>query len=661
YTNEWVIEVKGGEETAKEVAREHHLVYIDKVMDDFYLVKHRRLSKRSIKSTYKFNRELSTDSHITWFQQQVAKVRVKRDTNRVLLTDPKWPRMWYMNQENGNGMNIMVAWKRGYTGRNVVVSILDDGIEKDHPDLKKNYDPEASYDVNDHDPDPQPRYDNTNENKHGTRCAGEVAAQFNNSLCGIGVAYNARIGGVRMLDGDVTDAVEAKSLSWKSDYVQIYSASWGPDDDGKTVDGPGPITAKAFEDGILKGRNGLGSIFVWASGNGGQLGDDCNCDGYTNLIYTLSISGVSENGNVPWYSEACSSALASAYSSGNSSERQIVTTDLNKQCTENHTGTSASAPLAVGMIALTMEANTQLTWRDVQHIVVLGAKRSNLVDADFKLNGANKYVSHRFGFGLMDVGRMVELAENWTRVPAQRKCVVPRTISQKGLSVNSKLNISLTHNGCLDTEDEINYLEHVQVIISLASQKRGELEIFLISPSGTKSTLLGKRPNDFSTDGFLNWTFMTTHCWGETAAGTWKLEIRNSASLVSPSRLLRWTLVLYGTKKEPYSAPLQHLNPQRPPLSSVSSSSASSLSSSSIYKHSLFPYHYSHSHQHSLHHLPHRHHQHHQQQHNNIQKIDFMPYSSLGWSLSHFVGHFVLTLINTLKNLNNINISMFFS
>ena len=36
-------------------------------------------------------------------------------------------------------MNVKPAWKKGYTGRNVVVSILDDGIEKDHPDLKKNY------------------------------------------------------------------------------------------------------------------------------------------------------------------------------------------------------------------------------------------------------------------------------------------------------------------------------------------------------------------------------------------------------------------------------------------------------------------------------------------------------------------------------------------
>lgn len=78
-----------------------------------------------------------------------------------------------------------------------------------------------------------------------------------------------------------------------------------------------------------QGRNRLGSIFVWASGNGGRDGDSCNCDGYTNSIYTLSIGSATENGLVPWYSEACSSTLAATYSSGSGSERQIVSALLN--------------------------------------------------------------------------------------------------------------------------------------------------------------------------------------------------------------------------------------------------------------------------------------------------------------------------------------------
>lgn len=55
-----------------------------------------------------------------------------------------------------------------------------------------------------------------------------------------------------MLDGDVTDAVEARSLTLNSQHVDIYSASWGPDDDGKTVDGPGELAMRAFVEGVTK-------------------------------------------------------------------------------------------------------------------------------------------------------------------------------------------------------------------------------------------------------------------------------------------------------------------------------------------------------------------------------------------------------------------------
>ncbi len=98
------------------------------------------------------------------------------------------------------------------SGKDIVVTILDDGLEKSHPDLSANYvsprfvcfsslnvlvfqDPLASFDINDHDEDPSPRYDITNENRHGTRCAGEVAAIFNNTQCIVGIAFNAKIGG----------------------------------------------------------------------------------------------------------------------------------------------------------------------------------------------------------------------------------------------------------------------------------------------------------------------------------------------------------------------------------------------------------------------------------------------------------------------------------
>nr|CAD7435669.1 unnamed protein product [Timema monikensis] len=72
----------------------------------------------------------------------------------------------------------------------------------------------------------------------------------NNHKCGVGVAYNARIGGVRLLDGFVNDRVEGTALGYAHDKVDIYSASWGPNDDGKTVEGPGTLALEAIERGV---------------------------------------------------------------------------------------------------------------------------------------------------------------------------------------------------------------------------------------------------------------------------------------------------------------------------------------------------------------------------------------------------------------------------
>ncbi|VDO14308.1 unnamed protein product [Brugia timori] len=109
-------------------------------------------------------------------------------------------------------------------------------------------DPHASYDLNDNDPDPMPKFNKMN--RHGTRCAGEIVMTPNNSFCGVGIAYDAKIGGIRMLDGKITDRIEAEALNYNINYIDIFSASWGPMDDGKTVEGPGRLTQKAILKGI---------------------------------------------------------------------------------------------------------------------------------------------------------------------------------------------------------------------------------------------------------------------------------------------------------------------------------------------------------------------------------------------------------------------------
>ena len=138
------------------------------------------------------------------------------------LNDPEFdPTRWYYDK-----MNITGAWHLGYTGKGVTISILDDGLEITHPDLIHNYSEEASYDFNDNDRNPTPRYTQDNQNKHGTRCGRIVSASANNSVCIPGIAFNSKIGGVRMLDGVVNDNVEAQSINWGRDIIDIYSSSW---------------------------------------------------------------------------------------------------------------------------------------------------------------------------------------------------------------------------------------------------------------------------------------------------------------------------------------------------------------------------------------------------------------------------------------------------
>ncbi|CAB3408784.1 unnamed protein product [Caenorhabditis bovis] len=595
YTNEWAIRIEGGSmKTADELAAKYGYKNLGAIIpgDEYFLFRDERRRSRSNRKTRSLSlNQLQHDHSVTWMEQQVAKRRVKRDYRKYRHVgnndifendesqvsksrnrkhpdpnDPLWTDMWYLNRRHGSDStkmdhNVKEAWDLGYTGKGVVVTILDDGLERTHPDILPNYDVRASYDVNDRDNDPMPRYEYSDENRHGTRCAGEVAAIFNNSLCIVGIAYNANIGGIRMLDGDVTDAVEAASVGHNADYIDIYSASWGPDDDGRTVDGPAKLTKNAFERGITMGRKGKGSIFVWASGNGGKDMDSCNCDGYTNSIYTLSISSATEHGNIPWYSEACSSTLATTYSSGATGEKMIVTTDLHHACTNMHTGTSASAPLAAGIVALSLEANPNLTWRDLQHIVIRTAKPINLRAGDWTTNGVGRNVSHSFGYGLMDAGAMVKLAKVWKRVDVQHRCRQFYPSRYKTIPHGNRLQLQLYSDGCYGVGEDstVNYVEHVQAIITLKAPKRGDLQIYLTSPSGTKSTLLTKRTRDNSRSGFTDWAFMTTHNWGEQAAGLWVLEIDNDGW--DDAELVKWELVLYGTERETGDYGGEHTSP----------------------------------------------------------------------------------------------------
>lgn len=453
-------------------------------------------------------------------------------------TDPYFKYQWPLKNVGQNGgkpnldLNVEEAWAKGYTGKNVTTAIMDDGVDYMHLDLRENYNAKASYDFSSNDKFPYPRYTDDWFNSHGTRCAGEIVSKRDNGICGVGVAYDSKVAGIRMLDQPyMTDIIEANSMSHEPNLVDIYSASWGPTDNGKTVDGPRNATMHAIVRGVNEGRNGKGSIYVWASGDGGQ-DDDCNCDGYAASMWTISINSAINTGENAHYDESCSSTLASTFSNGAKDPHTgVATTDLYDRCTQTHSGTSAAAPEAAGVYALALEANPNLTWRDIQHLTVLTSKRNSLYDGkgrfNWKTNGVGLEFNHLFGYGVLDAGSMVTLAKDWKTVPSRYHCDAGSVTGLFPIPVHNTLELNITTDACKGTSSEVNYIEHVQAIITLNATIRGDLIMYLTSPMGTKSMILNRRPNDDdSKNGFIRWPFMTTHTWAENPRGRWKLEVK---------------------------------------------------------------------------------------------------------------------------------------
>ncbi|XP_062333907.1 proprotein convertase subtilisin/kexin type 5 [Osmerus eperlanus] len=611
YTNDWAVRITGGPETAESTLNKYGFVNMGQVgdLEEYYWFRHNGTQERSMVSNKDITRIISKETKVEWLQQQVIHSRTRRNSRAshiysidvrtkldhhnqrspnqtqtqtqdrgqsqnqaqtqaqaqtFTFNDPQWSSQWYLHCDDSSqscpsSMNIEGAWRRGFTGRGVVVTVLDDGIDPRHPDLQTNYDPLASYDITENNPDPTPRYDITNTtNNHGTACAGIIAATANNSHCIVGVSFHARIGGIRMLDGDVTDIVEAQSLSFRPQHVDIYSASWGPEDDGRTVEGPGTLARLALEHAIRSGRKGRGSIFMWASGNGGRYGDHCSCDGYASSIYTISVSSSTRDGGQHAPLEPCASTLTTAYGAEEDQFLETATLDLKQGCTTVHSGSSVSTAMAAGVIALALDANPVLTWRDVQHLIVRTSQPGHLDDPDWYTNAAGYKVSHQYGFGLLDAERLVKEAESWRQVPPQHVCEETPMLNNSVIPEGSVLRSVHESTGCSShPPHHVVYVEHVLVRVTVTHGRRGDLSIALTSPAGTRSQLLANRPLDQSTEGFRSWEFMTTHCWGERSSGKWSLEVLD---MPSPKRensiqgkLEEWALVFYGTSKHPYS------------------------------------------------------------------------------------------------------------
>ena len=148
---------------------------------------------------------------------------------------------------------------------------------------------------------------------------------------------------------------------------------------------------------------------------------------------------------------------------------------------------SSSAPIAAGMAALALEANRNLSWRDMQHIVLLTANPKPLLqEPGWSKNAVGKQFSYKFGYGLMDGAAMVSLAQKWPGIGPRLTCKSKEVSPNVTVKPGHKVTSSVTTTACAGTGDDIQYLEHVQAVVTLKYAPRGDLHLILVSPSGTR-------------------------------------------------------------------------------------------------------------------------------------------------------------------------------
>ena len=429
---------------------------------------------------------------------------------KLHIRDPIFAEQWHLfnSRELGHDVNVTGVWMQGITGKNATVVVVDDGLDMYSDDLKDNYFAEGSYDFNDHTDEPRPRLA---EDRHGTRCAGEIAAVKNN-VCGVGVAYDSKVAGLRILSQTISDEDEAVAINYQMQKNQIYSCSWGPPDDGRAMDAPNTLIKRAIVNGIQNGRGGKGSVFVFAAGNGAAADDNCNFDGYTNSIYSITVGAIDRKGRHPYYSEKCSAQLVVTYSSG--SGDAIHTTDVGTDnCYSNHGGTSAAAPLGAGILALVLSVRPDLNWRDLQYLCMQTAVPVNEHE-EWHTTFIGKKYSHTYGYGKLDAYALVEAAKTFKSVKPQawfkspwQHVNHPIPQGRKGLSSSFEITKEMLKGANLER------LEHVTVTMNIEHSRRGDLSVDLISPENLVSHISTARRHDEYRGGYNDWTFMSVVHW----------------------------------------------------------------------------------------------------------------------------------------------------
>ena len=506
------------------------------------------------------------------------------------FTDPLANCQWHLHHRGLPGvdvvdLNMQDVWD-SYKGKGVNVAVVDNSLEYTHPDLAPN----VNVSLN-HSYVAGQTIENLYANQffnlspHGTKVAGIIAAAENH-LGVLGVAPEATIYGYNLLKKS-TDANEADAMTRNMGVTAISNNSWGPSDRGYPEDAPA-IWKRAIDRGVTEGNEGKGISYMWAAGNGGTLGsrnklvDHSNLDEYANYWGVTAVGEHDIFGNKASSSEAGTNLWVTAPAVWEASpewwanpvplliagypKAAVTTTNGGYGYENNFGGTSAAAPMAAGVVALIRDAGPTLTWRDVKLILAETSRKVQPNDPRW-VTGAPVYLtpgtrySHRLetGFGALDAKAAVERTITWTNVPALHTLDTGWQ-TYEALPVpndDGATSLELTFT----IEEEIPFIEYIQIPMAMDHDFFRELQIELISPSGIvavlqSSVVLGYDYRRTYWEGQEHNFGDAVHL-GESTTGVWTLRITDPSSETdfetsrNPIRttsgtFARWRLKFYG-------------------------------------------------------------------------------------------------------------------
>jgi kexin len=487
--------------------------------------------------------------------------------------DPLFARQWHLRNTGQSGagagpaavgedLNVVGAWAHG-RGTGVRIAIVDDGMDITHPDLAANVVANESHDYTTGGNEPTPAL-----SPHGTACAGLAAAVGNNNLGVTGVSMASNLVGYNLLQS-LTGANEADAMARGIAANHIYSNSWGATD-GTGVFAPSAATWRAAVDnGVATGRGGRGAIYTWAAGNGSPV-DRSDYDGQSNYHAVFAVGALNDQGRKASYSEPGSNVLISAYGGEQCDSQLTTSTDVQGELGYNDggvgngtdiageanytrcfNGTSAATPEVSGVIALMLEANPSLTWRQVRWALASTARRNDPTDPQWGTNGAGRHINEKYGYGVADATAATAAARSFDAgvdlVSPQRTAtrMQATAVAIPDGTGSATSTIDLTASGLAG-------VEFVDVVLTSDHAEFGELTITLTSPSGTVNTLATPHPcaaagAQVACGAQLanGQRFGIVRLLGERADGTWTLTVADGTA-GNAGQVLNWNLNVYG-------------------------------------------------------------------------------------------------------------------